>query len=633
MEEKMELVGYIQENGKEKRRNVYFSNGQFWISDPKKPYKLYLATLEDLDILRRAYFYDDVDESLKQDVRRALAYASNSRLFQLCQEGYFNRIKEIDDALSRNEISRARYLLAELVVDLYKIITLEDTREMFYYQNGYYKPHADSLVIRLVDELFKAQQTTYHRNEVLQLVQSKTLVPRSRAFDPYLIALNNCVLDLKDFNVYSFSPERRTNIHIPVSYDPDATCEVIDTFLDQVLPHGAKDLFYEWVGYCLYPGYFEHKALIMVGDGSNGKSTTIELLRSFLGTENCASVSLQELVSNRFALARLYGKLANLYADLPATSLKATGLFKMLTGNDLLEAEVKFKQRTIKFINRAKLVFSCNQLPYAADDSYAFYRRWIILHFPNRFIGDKADPHILKKLTTPEQLSGLLNKALEGLKRLLERGHFSYQYTVEQVRELYIKHSDPIRIFWENFVEEGDPDSYILKDELYQAYRKFCDAFSYPRKASNIFYRRLNEEFGLKTYIGRKRIGGEKKGVVFGHVLKDVDLVIKKLKQETAGERILGTTKTTQGKHLEQREKARNLLLEIKCVSMTDPSGLCSRSDLYELAEIDTSSIYNFTKEEIDFLLEKLKEEGLIYEPRHDHFALTEKGNGVGENG
>ena len=77
------------------------------------------------------------------------------------------------------------------------------------------------------------------------------------------------------------------------------------------------------------------------------------------------------------------------------------------------------------------------------------------------------------------------------------------------------------------------------------------------------------------------------------------------------------------------KEKVKNLLLEIKCVSMTDPSGLCSRSDLYELAEIDTSTIYGLKKEEVDLIIEKLKEKGLIYEPRPDHFALTERGNEV----
>ena len=618
-------VGYIPNDKDEIDRYVYFSNGQFWISDANGSGKIHLATQEDMEILRKAYFYEDTDESLKEDVRRALAYSLNSYLFQLCQEGFFDKVKEIENALDKNEVPRARYLLAQLAIERYKIITLEDTREMFYYCNGYYKPHAETLVIKMVDQIFKAQQTSYHRNEILQLVQSKTLTPRSRAFDPYLIALKNCILDLRDFRIYPFSPDMRTNIHIPVEYNPDAKCDVVDTFLDQVLPEGAKDLFYEFLGYCLYPEYFEHKALIMVGDGANGKSTTIELIKSFLGVHNCASVSLQELVDNRFALARLYGKLANLYADLPSRSLSTTGFFKMLTGNDLLEAEIKFKQRTIKFTNRAKLIFSCNQLPYAKDDTFAFYRRWIILHFPNRFVGDRADPHIIKKLTTPEQLSGLLNKALEGLKRLLDRGHFSYKYTVEQVRELYIKHSDPIRIFWENFVEEGDSESYILKDELYQAYKKFCDAFSYPRKASNVFFRRLNEEFGLKAYTGRKRIDGEIKGVIFEHVLKDVDTVVKKLKQETTGGDTLGTTKTKEDSYADKREKIRRLLQEIKCVVKSDPDEVCRLEDLHELAELDTSLIYNYSKEEIKELVEILKDEGYIYEPLHGLFKLTEK--------
>jgi len=100
----------------------------------------------------------------------------------------------------------------------------------------------------------------------------------------------------------------------------------------------------------------------------------------------------------------------------------------MLVGNDLIGAEVKFGKH-FTFENHVKLVFSANKIPETEDDTDAFFRRWIIIVFPNQFTDDKnaehkADHSIIDKLTTPEELSGLLNKSLKSLHNLLETNRF-----------------------------------------------------------------------------------------------------------------------------------------------------------------------------------------------------------------
>src|SRR5208283_2759033 len=95
--------------------------------------------------------------------------------------------------------------------------------------------------------------------------------------------------------------------------------------------------------------------------------------------------------------------------------------FKMLTGGDSIGTEKKFKDE-YSFVNYAKLIFSANKPPKVTDeDSYAFWRRWILIEFPNQFGDDKKDPEILNKLTAEAELSGLLNWALEGLARLRQQ--------------------------------------------------------------------------------------------------------------------------------------------------------------------------------------------------------------------
>ena len=100
---------------------------------------------------------------------------------------------------------------------------------------------------------------------------------------------------------------------------------------------------------------------MLYGSGKNGKTTFLNLLVRFLGEDNVVNVSLQDLLYNRFSKAKLYGKLANIYDDIPNTKLTGTGNFKILTGKGRVWADLKFKSG-FEFVNYAKLIFSCNEL-------------------------------------------------------------------------------------------------------------------------------------------------------------------------------------------------------------------------------------------------------------------------------
>ncbi len=270
---------------------------------------------------------------------------------------------------------------------------------------------------------------------------------------PELIVCQNGILDvvkaeLQPFSLPPDTPELFLTSKIPVTYDPKAECPKILKFLNEVLGENQLRVFQELLGYTLYHKMIFHKAGLFVGLGANGKTTTLELIKAFLGPDNCSAVTIQGICFNRFAVALLHGKLANICADLPSNKLQHTGKFKQVVGGDTVNAEIKNKM-AFPFVNIAKLLFSCNQIPPIAgsEDNYAFFRRWIILEFLNTFDGKKADKHLLEKLTRPEELSGLLNYALVGLKRLLEQADFSVNETVEQMRKQYIKRSDSVKAF------------------------------------------------------------------------------------------------------------------------------------------------------------------------------------------
>lgn len=96
--------------------------------------------------------------------------------------------------------------------------------------------------------------------------------------------------------------------------------------------------------------------------------------------------------------------------------------------------------------------------------------------FPNQFLGEKADQDIIKKLTTPEALSGTLNWALEGLKRLFENNGFKMKMGLEDIKEKYLFTSDPIAYFIDDCIEQGDGYAFA-KEECYSAFCALCKTF------------------------------------------------------------------------------------------------------------------------------------------------------------
>ena len=368
-------------------------------------------------------------------------------------------------------------IVAGWFMQRYKLLTRPDGT-IYYYYKGKWVEDAESLIQKDLELAFlKANVTEKVTNnfvgEVLGHIRRMTYATDLRN-PPWLLNLKNGVLDLRTLEIHPHSPKYKFFYQLPVEYDPDAKAPVFEKFLSEVVEEEDARVLQEFIGYIFLPDCRYEKALMLVGSGSNGKSTFLKTIVALLGKENISNLSIQELVNDRFKRAELFGKLANIYPDLPSTAMAETGVFKVLVSGEMITAERKFRD-PFTFENRAKLLFSANKLPYTSDDSLAFYRRWIIINFPNEFKGKRKDPRLVDKLTTPEELSGILNWALEGLHRLLEQDGFSYNLDVEEIQKYYERMSSSIAAFVQDVLEEA-PESKISKDQLYQVYREYCKA-------------------------------------------------------------------------------------------------------------------------------------------------------------
>jgi len=378
--------------------------------------------------------------------------------------------------------------LAELILNEYEFnfVTLRDTKEIYYYNDGAYHPDGELIIRQIAEEFMENITKTHHKNEVVDYIKDKNYQKRNEFFisKPNLINVKNGILNLETKELLPHTPQHHFLNETPVEYNPNAKCPKIIKFFSEVVYEHDISVLQEFAGYCLYKKYHIHKAAMFLGGGKNGKSTAINLLIALLGKDNVSNKELQEIIYNRFATSSLYGKLLNASADISSKSLSRTGKFKELTGGDYVEAEAKFKD-SFSFTNYAKFLFSANALPKASDDSYAFYRRWILISFPNTFTGKMCDPNLLEKLTTQEELSGFLNWAVEGLQRLLKNGDFSYGKTVEDVMEQYKTLSDPIYAYCTEFLK-CQTGGHIIKANLYKHYVKWCKEKQLPIIPKNI---------------------------------------------------------------------------------------------------------------------------------------------------
>lgn len=402
--------------------------------------------------------------------------------------------------------------LADHLIEINDYMVHPTTDQMYVYdfEDGIYIDEGQKVAEVIAREKLDLTASTHKVNETVEQIRRtrSVMVEEKEINEPLAkIVLGNGVLDIAERELEPYNPKYKHLVKIPVKYDPDCECPKIIEFISQVVDEDNIPVIQEMFGYCLLRDYPFAKAFMMLGSGANGKSTLLNLLTIFLGEGNIATPSLQDLLRDRFSKIELYGKLANIHSDLSSSSLYNLGVFKMLTGGDKVRGQIKYVQRTLSFVNTAKLVYACNRLPMIEEMDDAFLRRWIIIDFPNTFReGEDADPHILDKITSPGQLSGLLNWALDGLDRVLMKGGFTMTKSRDDIEKQWLRMSDSLQAFLKECVKVSAGD-WVEKDELYETYAKYCLRYNLDMKDVGMMTRKM-KTFFPQARLSQKRVAG-----------------------------------------------------------------------------------------------------------------------------
>jgi putative DNA primase/helicase len=379
---------------------------------------------------------------------------------------------------------------------------------LFVYRNGAYRADGEAWVRRRVAQMLEDRWKRTYPDEVVTFLRDTS--PRLWERPPLeRINCRNGILDLNTGQLEPHNPEFLSPVQIGAAYDPSARCPAIEHFIGQVVPSDSFQLLFELVGYLLTPDNRLQVAVMLLGSGANGKTTLLNLITELLGRENVAAVPLHKLDEDRFAAAELYGRLANVFADLDSRALRSSSIFKAITGGDELPAERKFRPG-FKFRPYARLLFSANAAPPTSDSSDAFFRRWVIIPFERTFGPGHRDTNLLERLVAPEELSGLLNHALEELPRLRERGQFTSSASTAAAGERFRVDSDSVAGF---LAERCDYDRHgrASRPALFAAYRAWCDDNNRRELGSQRFAARLRElvpDYGEVTIRGIVHVDG-----------------------------------------------------------------------------------------------------------------------------
>jgi P4 family phage/plasmid primase-like protien len=307
-----------------------------------------------------------------------------------------------------------------------------------------------------------------NRTEIINALKQEGRKSIPKQIKTTWIQFKNKIYDTETGESYPVTPEYFVTNPIPHEVNGNPETPIIDKIFEEWVGKEYVETLHEVVAYCLLPNYPINRLFCFIGGGMNGKTCFLNLLRKFVGEYNCCSTELDALISSRFEVTRLHKKLVCQMGETNFNEINQTSILKKLTGNDLIGFEYKNKT-PFEDVNYAKILIATNNLPATTDKTIGFYRRWMIIDFPNQF-SEKKD--ILNDIPD-EEYENLATRSIITLNKLLQRRSFTNEGSVEERMKRYEEKSN----FLERFIRENteeDLDLFVTKNSFSKKFASWC---------------------------------------------------------------------------------------------------------------------------------------------------------------
>ncbi len=435
----------------DKKEVIEYDDDEVWAASIKK-------SLDESEGKEKGWILKDAFASFKKRTRE-----------QQMELGFFKHKKALLDKFSPDVFAKDILRDNKFLLDKHDRFWRYDIKE------GLWKEDAGKFLRSHIrkEVMGSEEQRKAYIEEIYSYIKDISWKDEEPNFLPsHYVAFKNCLYDLKEDRTRPLSSHFFITTKLPVNYpERGGECPRIIKFLKEVVGDEMYVTLLDLAAYCLYREYSYQKLFILFGAGANGKSVYLDMLRCFLGEQNISCEEPQQILENKFSRGNLWRKLANISNDINYNALKNTAIMKLLTGQDPLNCERKYKE-PFTFKNFAKLIFSTNQVPATNDKTYAWYRRIYLIEFPKSF-KKKADRDLLTKLTSEEELEGFAYLIIERLKLFINRNYtFEYHPDDEKMAAYYEALSNPLSAFLnEETIESGE--DYIYKFELKQRFKHY----------------------------------------------------------------------------------------------------------------------------------------------------------------
>jgi putative DNA primase/helicase len=360
------------------------------------------------------------------------------------------------------------------------------------------------------------------RAEFLDLVQCTNLVQQEvwNAGTFGKINLKNGVLDLAKMELTPHSKDYGFKYVLPYDYDPKAQAPAFQKFLHEICA-GREPLIntlLEFGGYalsgaaCIY-----HKALVLEGEGNNGKSTFIDVLKDLVGKGSYSTLAFKDLDQTERRSA-LDGVLFNITEETPNKLNDTTSFKNIISGGDIPMRKLYKNAYSIQ--NKAKLIFSCNEMPMSSDTSRGFFRRFLIVPFEVKFSKQLKNIDVNMRDKLKGELPGILNLFLEGYQRLKAQSSFSKSEDDDKDLQRYQEAIDPMLVWLKENVTvlELPSEKFVTATTMFENFRQWCDKNGFDARVKNA----VSLGIQLRRYIpdiGKRRYSKGENGAVVRRIM------------------------------------------------------------------------------------------------------------------
>ena len=388
-------------------------------------------------------------------------------------------------------------------------------RSWWQYRNGVYEEVIDEVMLQRLDLVLQGKGltdlTTARLRDVLDKVaREESIAARDVDLGPYHLNVRNGILDLASGTLHEHNPAFFSTIQSAASFRPGVVAYEWLEFLHEAIPDpGDRKRLQQFAGLCLTGDTSPQRALLLVGEGGTGKSTFARVLSAVLGSLATSS-ALENIKDGSFLVGTLVGKRMCVVSELERNVDWLP--FKRITGEDKIAVDVKHKTPyTVKL--DAKLIILSNVVPLLGDDATnsSLMRRFLPVAFNVK--PAHPDPYLETRLTQPDELAGVLNWMIDGLRSLQANNmQFPGDGLGELTREI-VEESNKVIEFLR---ETCEPGGEVKSGELYAAYEKWCFDTRHKPVSSTRFPRDLiaaARHFGKEVKKDRRVTGAVFSGV------------------------------------------------------------------------------------------------------------------------